>query len=356
MRSYATDYVPEGTYYAGFIGNLVKQGTSEPHSYDKRGSLNKEHMPEVRKVLEMIQVQKAQSTTGSTYSAGTLSVLIPVWLEPGYVDLVKRETPVWEIMPKRAVKGKSIDFNQITNFGSAQFLPEDSTLTEADDTYTRQTVAVKYCYSVGRVTGPMIAAAVPYMDAMGNEVQRKTIALAMELERVLINGDKTTYPNEFDGLIKTITSNTINKAGADITLDNIRTAIRYCRYAGSTPSTTLSGAMPNLMVTDYETLDVIKAAMQDYLRYYNIEKEIAFGIQAVVFDGVAILGSRYMPTDADSKRLLVLNTAFLFLGVLQDMTYEELAHTNDSRKFCLKWYGALANEAEQFMCQIYGID
>lgn len=355
MRSYACEFVPEGTYYAGYIGNLVKQGTRELSSYDKRGSLNKEFMPEVHKMLEGM-LQKAQGTASSTYAAGTLSVIIPVWLEPGYVDLVRRETPVWEIMPKRAVRGKSIDFNQITAFGSAAFLPENSPLTEADDTYTRQTVAVKYCYAVGAVTGPLIAAATGYMDAMGNEVQRKTIALAMELERCLINGDVATYPNEFNGLIKTITSNTINKSGADITLNDIRTALRACRYAGTTPSTTLGGAMPNLIITDYETLDVVKAAMQDYLRYYDVEKEIAFGIQAVIFDGVAMLGSRYMPTTADAKRMLVINTAFLYLGVLQDMTYEELAHTHDSRKFSLKWYGALANEAEQFMCQIYGID
>lgn len=300
---------------------------------------------------------KAETTTTSTYAAGTLPVLIPISVDRDIVDLTAREAPLYGMTTRRAVMGLQVDFNQLTVEGAATFLAESAVLNSVSDTHARTVVAVKYAYSTGEVTGPFIAGARSsgYLDALSYQVQRRTAAMAKLLEDKIINGDAATYPVEFNGLIKTITTNTQNKAGAALTISDMRAAIRACEYAGTTPSTTLGGERPNLVVTDYETRDNVKALLTAYLTYPAPGLTLAWGVQAVEFEGVPIMGSRFMPTTANAKRMLFLNMKYIELGVLQDMTYVALAPTYDAVKFTIKWYGCLVNKAEKFMMQIYGL-
>ena len=49
--------------------------------------------------------------------------------------------------------------------------------------------------------------------------------------------------------------------------------------------------------------------------------------------------------------MLYLVLRYALVSVLLDVTYEEIAKTNDSQKYYLKWYGALVVTAESFMLQ-----
>jgi hypothetical protein len=53
-----------------------------------------------------MDLHKAMSSTLSTYSAGTLPVLIPVYVDPEIVDLTRRATPLVELVPR------------VTNYGN----------------------------------------------------------------------------------------------------------------------------------------------------------------------------------------------------------------------------------------------
>ena len=83
---------------------------------------------------------------------------------------------------------------------------------------------------------------------------------------------------------------------------------------------------------------------------------IAWGITTVSFEGVPIIASRFLSTTAgagsgvpaDARSLFVLDTNVIEMRVLQDVSYEELAKTNDSVKFMLKCYECLVVKAPQF--------
>lgn len=338
--------------------------------YDKRADIAKDIAGQ-----EGWTLRKALTTTLSTYSAGTLPVLIPVYVDPEIVDLTRRATPLVELIPRVTNFGKTADYNQISVIASAQALGEDAALTEQDDTYVRRSIAIKYLYSVGRVTGPMFAASKQYLasggyvDALSLEVKNKTLALKRLEEAMILLGDSVTDwtepvnsttisgANSFDGLYQLITDANSNgdggsssyktdNAGANLTITQLRTAIRTCRTAGGEP---------NLIVTDYATLDRLKALIQDQLRYVSTTT-IAWGITTVSFEGLPIIASRFLSTTdgsgsgvpADARSLFVLDTNVIEMRVLQDVSYEELARTNDSTKFMLKCYECLVVKAPQF--------
>ena len=320
-------------------------------------------------------IRKALTTTLATYAAGTLPVLIPVYVDPEIVDLTRRATPLVELIPRVTNYGKTADYNQISAIATAQVLAEDASMTEQNDTYVRKSQPVRYLYSIGRVTGPMFAASKQYLasggyvDALSLEVKNKTIAMKRLEEAMILLGDSVaawTEPvnstsmnaaNSFDGLWQLISNANSNgyggsssyrtdNAGTPITIAAIRTAIRTCRTAGGEP---------NLMVCDYATYDAIKGLIQDQLRYVSTQT-IAWGITTVSFEGIPLIASRFLSTTAgagsgvpaDARSLFVLDTNVIEMRVLQDVSYEELAKTNDSVKFMLKCYEVLIVKAPQF--------
>ena len=246
----------------------------------------------------------------------------------------------------------------------------------------RRSVTIKYMYAVGRVTGQMFAASKQYLssggyiDALSLEVKNKTLGLKRLEEAAILLGDSQTNWTEpvnsgtitgtlsYDGLwnlISNANSNglggastyTTDNAGAALTIAIMRTGIRTARTAGGNP---------NLMVCDYATYDTIKSLIQDQLRYVGMQ-EIAWGITTVVFEGVPLIASRFLSTTAGNgsatpytgKSLFILDTDVIEMRVLQDVSYEELAKTNDSVKFMLKCYEALLLKAPSFQHVIYDI-
>jgi hypothetical protein len=331
--------------------------------------------PEGQVATFAMNFKKALTTTLSTYSVGTLPVLIPVYVDPEIVDLTRRATPLVELIPRVTNYGKTADYNQITAIATAQALAEDAALTEQNDSYTRRSVSIKYLYSIGRVTGPMFASSKQYLssggyiDALSLEVKNKTLAMKRLEEAMILLGDSQTAwtepvnstsitaANSFDGLYNLITnanscalggspSYRTDMAGAAIQIKTLRVGLRTART---------SGGDPNLIVCDYATYDDIKALIQDQLRYVSTTT-IAWGITTMSFEGVPIIASRFLSTTAgagsgvpaDAKSVFILDTNVIEMRVLQDVSYEELAQTNDSKKFMIKCYEALVVKAPQF--------
>lgn len=336
---------------------------------------------EVKKEFKA-DVKKALSTTLSTFSAGTLPVLIPVYVDPEIIDTTRRATPLVELVTRITNYGNYAAYNQITKIETAQAIAEDGAIQEQNDTYVRRTVGIKILASAGRVTEVMIEASRPYLssggyvDAMSLEVRTKTLALRRLEEAMILLGDSTTDWTEpvnsttvtgiysYDGLWNLISnansvglggssSYTTDKAGAKLTIADLRSGIRTAR---------LGGGEPNLIVCDYASYDDIKALIQDQLRYVTTQN-IAWGITTLSFEGIPIIASRFLSTTAgngsktpyDGKSLFILDTNVIEMRVLRDVTYEELAQTNLSKKFVLSVFETLVVKAPQFNHVIYDI-
>jgi len=290
-------------------------------------------------------------TIGTSAYAG---YLIPVYLDTDIVNLTRKNFPFLEMVPRVAQAGKSVDYNQLTARGAADFLPEDGALVEQADTYARQPKNICFAYSVGRVTGPMIAASKQYTDVWGLEIQNKTMALRELQEKQMLRGNTTgdtdiysVDANGYLGLNVEIATNTIDAGSATVTIDQLRQGVRKCKeYHGH----------PNLMVTDLETYDNLKKLFQDWLRYPNIPNyELPWGVQTIEFEGIPIIASKSMPSAANKKQILILDMSVIEQRVLQDVTMEELAKTNDSSRFMVKEYSCIVLKAETFCCKIHTI-
>jgi len=108
-----------------------------------------------------IGMKALNTQTGGAGTAGY--ALVPIYVDPRIVDLSRKYTPIVEIIPRVTNQGMTADYNQLTAKGGAVTAAEDAALTETNDTYDRQSTSIKFLYSVGRVTGPMIAAMPSYI-------------------------------------------------------------------------------------------------------------------------------------------------------------------------------------------------
>lgn len=339
---YGDSVVHEQTIYDP---NMVKKGV--------------EFRPEVRigkSLAEKAYLQKAGASidaglTGGigTGGAGTAgSALIPVYVSPEIIDRTAFETPLRSMIRRIAIRGKTYDFNVVTAKGGASWKVEDASLVEDIDTYDRVSLNVKYGYSIGKLTNQAIAAMNGYVDASALDLARKTAALFELEEDTIINGDATTYPTEFDGLITSITTNTTDMSSAKPSLSDIR---------GQFATVYQAKGKTDLVVTDINTHNYVKGLLMDFQRQPAPPAEgLSFGIPgAFNFDGANFVPNQFMPQTSNSRRMLFLDTRYLVMAVLLDITFQELPSINDSRKYMLKVYETFANQFESAMSQLYGI-
>ena len=338
------DLTPD-TIYAGGVHKSVYESNDK-----KREEIGLKKYAKFTKDLTSTTNEYA---SGVLYSAvaGNLPVLIPIYVDRDIIDLVRRETPLYEMLPKRAIKGKFVDYNQMTARGAAAWLPEGAALAVADDTYVRQVIPMKYCYAIGKVTGPMYAASKGYIDMLKEQIMTHTRTLVQELERTIINGSIAVNPNEFDGLIIQIVTN-VNALGGALTIPAMRGMIMTARAGGIVAGIPTGAGNPNLIITDLQRYDAVKALLQGWLRYPAPTVSLAWGIQTIEFEGIPIIASKFMTTAANLGTMLAIDTSVVYLGVLQDIVMQELAKTDDGNKFMIKWYGALIVRAENFCAEI----
>lgn len=299
--------------------------------------------------------------------SGFSGTIIPVYVDPAIIDTTRKETPIVELIPRVATRGKSADFNRLTALGTTGFQAEDAALSETNDTISRKAINVAFCYQVGRVTGPVQAAAAEYVDAMNLEVLNKTKNLRYIEEQAILIGnilmstggsgdDSTSSPWNsagYPGLIAqqegtttaagvtnpwTTSNNIVDANGANLSLAHIRTAIENASQGGG---------RPKLLVTDLTSITIVKGLMQEQQRMVDTTN-FAWGIEAISIDGIPIIPSKFMSRTTRKREILVLDTDVIEMRVLQDIVFERLAKTNDSDKFYLKLYEVLINKAPEF--------
>lgn len=318
------------------------------------------------------------TTTGGAGTAGT-SALVPVYVDPRIVDRSRKETPLVELIPRVTNQGLTADYNVITAKGSAFTANPDAALNESDDTYDRQSKAVKFVYAVGRVLGPSQASIPPYMlqgfqpagaglgpntfseasapNARQLEILMKARQLKEKEEDLILNGDSSSDSTEYDGIItQQSTTNQVDLGGRALEWNDVETAITEAYK---------DGGRPKLAVASPSALQQLRRIAIDTLRVSGDQLtagvQLPFGIppQLVLHTSVGpipVLPSRFLSDTAGARQIWFLDTDVIEMRVLQDMTFEQLAKTNDSDKFMLKVYETLIVRAPQFNSYIDNIE
>ena len=317
------------------------------------------------------QLKAMSSTSGGAGTAGY--AMSPVYVDSTLVDRTRKYTPLSNVLKRVTNQGRTADFNVITAKGGAITAAEDAALTETNTTYDRQSVAIKYLYAVGRVTGQAMAA-IPGYNLVGanisgtgvgadanistsnapNPMQLEVFVKMRELkeleEALLVNGNATTSVysgddgTEFNGIVQTqSTTNEYDGTGLIITEDIINTAIQYA-YDDS--------GRPNIAICDSATYRDIMGILAEKKILQSSQELTTYGTTAITWLGmtgpIKIYPSQYLTNSSGSKSIYFLDTSVWEIRVLQDVTYEELAKTNDSKKFMLKEYITLTCRAPTF--------
>ena len=305
---------------------------------------------------------KAHGTTAG--GAGTAGyAMIPVFVDPQIVDVSRKYTPLVEIFPRVTNQGMTADFNKLTTKGGGFCATEDAALTEKDNTYNRASVGIKNLYAVGRVTGQSQAAQPSYMmmgfqptgdrgafsDQLGGtskqlEVLVQARAIKELEENLIINGNVSTSgvtgnPNgtEFDGIIALqSTTNKVDKNTTALDLADIQTAIQ---------SAYDDGGRPTMAVCSSAVFSDLLNLLQAKSGYLAPQVDVEFGFTYITLHTmvgpIRVVPSMFLSNTSGSKAIYFLDMGVWEMRVLQDMTYEDLAKTNDSQKFMLKMYEAL---------------
>ena len=357
----------ENAYRASFGG--LDNGTVYVDSTGSHGRIGVKS--DLREEFSKIVDTNLKALTTDTGAGSTDKVMIPLFVDPKVVDLTRKQTPLVDIIPRVTNLGRTAEYNQITAKGGASFKVEDAALTETDTTYARQSVAIKYLYAVGRTTG-QAQAAQPGFNLMGfqpqggpigsfadaaapNANQLQVLVKARELreeeERAIVNGDASTNPEEFSGIVTTMsTTNTVAKGSTAIGLDDINLAVQNAY---------VDGGLPNFAVCDASTYTDVLDLLSAKIGFLQAATRTDFGFTSVTLNtmvgAINLIPSRYLTTTSGSKSMYLLDLSVWEMRVLQDMTFERLAKVNDSEKFMIKMYEALICRAPQFNASITGI-
>lgn len=320
--------------------------------------------------MKNIQSKALGPTTGGAGTAG--NALVPIYVDNRVVDTSRKYTPLVEMIPRVTNMGQTADYNRITAKGGAYSAIADAPLPEVDDSYERESVEIKYLYSVGRVLGPMQAAMPSYMvegfqpsgagmtggDAFSpsgapNAKQLEVLMKARQLkefeENLIVDGDASTNSTEFSGIVKLQgTTNRTNLDGAALTWDDVETTVQ---------SAFDNGGRPKLAIASSSVVTDLRKIMIDTFNFRPADlvagAELPFGVPPqlvlqTMVGPIPVIPSMYLSNTSGSKSLYFLDTDYIEMRVLQDMTYEDLAKTNDSSKFMLKIYEALVMRAPEF--------
>jgi len=358
--------------YAQTFGNL-KAGTryaDASSKIDLRAEGN---------VLQNMYQAGLKAMNVGSMSAGTQDkAIIPIYLDPQIIDTSRKFTPAVEIIPRVSNMGVTAEWTTLSK-GAAFTAVEDAALADVNDTYTRNSKVIKYLYAVGRITGQTLAA-VPSFMLMGitasggnpegqfgnasapNAVQLEVLAKTREIkeleENLIFNGNATTSAisgnpdgTEYNGIVATMsTTNAVVKSTTALSLADLNTAIQYAFD---------DGGRPNVAFCSSSVYTDLLALIQAKLGYLSAEKNVFWGFTTLTYRSmvgeIPVIPSMFLSNVSGSKCIYFLDLSVVEMRVLQDLTYEKLAKTNDSDKFFLKIYEVLIIKNPSFCSSVTGI-
>lgn len=371
MPTAAIDIKSAGSPYSFSFGALADRTVySNPGNFEVKGvnGYSTREFLGQRFQEGAVALKATMSTSGGAGTAGY--AMVPIYVDPRVVDVTRKYTPLVELIPRVSNQGVTADYNRITAKGGGFTAAEDGALAETNTTYARSSTAIKYLYAIGRVTGQAIASFPPYMlagfmpssgatgvfndlgapNAKQLEVLVKTREIRELEENLIVNGSASTDATQFSGIVTLMsTTNAVVKGGTAIALADIDTAIQYAFD---------DGGRPNLAIADSVSFTKLLSLLTAKIGYLQPMQQVFWGFSTIVLNTmvgqVPVVPSMYLSNTAAAQSIYFLDMSVVEMRVLQDLTYEELAKTNDSEKFMLKIYEALIIKNTSFCASITG--
>lgn len=274
---------------------------------------------------------------GATVSTGIPT--LPIFVEPGFVDLTPNSVILSPMIPRRPIRTKFVDWNDTLTVGAAAFVADGSEgnfAALAEDTYGAQRLQVRVLSSRLEVTGLAQAATQGFVNLQDWRLRRRLQAVLEHQEAQVVNG----LPNDangWNGLPEMVTTNTTNLAAATITTDAIDDLFEQIHVSKGRPS---FGIASHGVVND-----IRKELKTDQVQNINgapIAPVGGFtfpgGMNSVNYNGVTIMGHDLLNQGVGTKLLYLLQMDEFSFPELRPLLIEELAKVRDSRDMGLTNY------------------
>lgn len=281
-------------------------------------------------------------------ASSAAAYLFPEVVDGAIRDFAAKSPTLYNAVNKRPWASQTYFIRKRTGLPTASWSVDGGPLPAATQSSYNKTQAfpMRYLYSRGEVTGPMIAAAGSTFDALGTEIEAHQQAMVEKLSTEIATGDGTA--DNLTGILYQITNDSslytvaggagqvVNAGGAYLSLNWLDKAIDASFLTSGTGVAEGSGA--RVAVTTRSTLRAIDNLLQAQQRFMN-ETEIAAGFRVKTYDGLPFVIDNHWQ---DNAKILFFDPARADLLVHKDFTYQELAVTKDSVDFMIKGYFGFA--------------
>lgn len=209
-------------------------------------------------------------------------------LQRGVIETIIEDSPVLQVLPFINVEGNSFKYNQENTLGAANFYSVNGTWTEATATFTQKTATLAILGGDADVDNFIQRTRSNIQDQRAIQTQLKAKSVARKFEETFILGDTLVDANAFDGVRKLVPAAQTISAGANggsLTLALLDQLIDLVK-----------GGKPDMLLMSKRTRRKLKSLLQVSAHY--IERgESAFGRQVMMYDGIPVEASDWVPDD-----------------------------------------------------------
>lgn len=279
----------------------------------------------------MADIERALSTSVGTTGA----YLLPEVVDPVIRDYVSKATPVLSVVTRVNWPTQTYWIRKRSALPTAAFSTDGGSLPSASDsTYAKVAKTVKYLYTRGEVTGPLIAASGGVVNALQEEIRVHSSVIAERLATAICVGDGTEDSNAgIVGIKNQINTSSPGNEGGTTTASGALTLAMLDKALDDTKGE------GDVIMTSRAVRRKISALLQGQQRFLD-RVEVGAGFRVLSYDGVPIVTDDHYEED----EILIFRKADAKLIVNQDFTMEMLAKTKDAEDFYIKGYFGFALE------------
>ena len=279
--------------------------------------------------MGLLDIRKSLAPSG-------VDSLIPKEIDKVIQQLMDYQNPLRQNLPRRPGKGKAWYLSQrtpVSTTPAAFYSASTDDFTEATGTYAEKEFLYKTLGARGKVYRLAQDQTRGQVDLLASEIEQRVLEFKNYEEWGLLWGDSSVSSNQFDGIDKNIdnTDQIVFQAptnlGAALTLARMDELIDAC-----------APFKPKMLVTSLAGARAINALLQSYQRFVD-SVEVKGGFKVKSYNDIPIFASTQITdtldyntsgvlqstTGGSTTAIFALDTEHLWVGVLNDLTYRELA-------------------------------
>lgn len=147
-----------------------------------------------------------------------------------------------------------------------------------------------------------------YTDQKKHQIKIKMLNTARMEEWAILNGDSSVNPLQFDGLVVQVATNTTDKVGVALALNDLTTAQQTVVTKGGHPDTVVMSYREIKKVSDLILASAYRLMQTTSGNMADIAGGIAVTRWVSIFGSLDLVGSEFLPSTGSESTVLVLDT------------------------------------------------